>query len=73
MVNDEKETKRRLRQTATSSIRNVGDAATATTTSDRDHHRVLDVAASIEESEDVDVVDVIEVVRLQHHLCTYYT
>ena len=48
MVNDEKETKRRRRQTATAtpSIGNKGDAVTATTTSDRDHHRGRDMAAS---------------------------
>ena len=78
MRNEEKETKRGRRQTATAppSIGNKGDTATATTTtttittSDCDHHQGRDVAeslAAIGEDKDVDVLDVIEVVRLQHH------
>ena len=46
MVDDEKETKRRRRRiaTATPSIENKGDPATATTTSGRDLHRGCDFA-----------------------------
>ena len=44
-MNDEKETKRRRRRTATAtpSIGNKGNAVTATTTCDRDHHQGCDV------------------------------
>ena len=73
MGNEEKETKRGRRQTtiAPPLIGNKddkGDTATATTTSDRDHHRGQDVAESLAamvENEYVDVVDIIKVVRLQ--------